>query len=83
MARKRRVIFVLLVTLVLVALDQATKLVAIAHLKGGRVMAFPRSWYPNDLFRFSYAYPLNAYDGNDRYYGDELERFQFSIGQAF
>ncbi len=38
---------------------------------------------PLGLFRFSYAYPLNAYDGNDRFYGDELERFQFSIGQAF
>jgi outer membrane protein insertion porin family len=38
---------------------------------------------PLGLFRFSYAYPLNAYDGNDRYYGDELERFQFSIGPAF
>jgi len=38
---------------------------------------------PLGLFRFSYAYPLNAYSGNDRYYGDEVERFQFSIGQAF
>tara|TARA_R110002096_G_scaffold130643_3_gene279878 strand:- start:3304 stop:5679 length:2376 start_codon:yes stop_codon:yes gene_type:complete len=38
---------------------------------------------PLGLFRFSYAYPLNAYKGNDRYYGDEIERFQFSIGQAF
>jgi len=38
---------------------------------------------PLGLFRFSYAYPLNTYSGNDRYYGDELERFQFSIGQAF
>jgi len=38
---------------------------------------------PLGLFRFSYAFPLNNYDGNDRYYGDELERFQFSIGQAF
>jgi outer membrane protein insertion porin family len=38
---------------------------------------------PLGLFRFSYAYPLNPYDGNDKYYGDELERFQFSIGQAF
>ncbi|HEX5787802.1 MAG TPA: outer membrane protein assembly factor BamA [Woeseiaceae bacterium] len=38
---------------------------------------------PLGLFRFSYAYPLNPYGGNDRYYGDELERFQFSIGQAF
>ena len=38
---------------------------------------------PLGLFRFSYAYPLNEYEGNDRYYGDEIERFQFSIGQAF
>jgi outer membrane protein insertion porin family len=38
---------------------------------------------PLGLFRFSYAHPLNPYKGNDRYFGDELERFQFSIGQAF
>ncbi len=38
---------------------------------------------PLGLFRFSYAYPLNEFEGNDRFYGDELERFQFSIGQAF
>jgi len=38
---------------------------------------------PLGLFRFSYAFPLNEYAGNDRYYKDELERFQFSIGQAF
>jgi outer membrane protein insertion porin family len=38
---------------------------------------------PLGLFRFSYAYPLNEYRGNDRYFGDEIERFQFSIGQAF
>ncbi len=38
---------------------------------------------PLGLFRFSYAFPLNEYAGNDRYYRDELERFQFSIGQAF
>jgi len=38
---------------------------------------------PLGLFRFSYSYPLNEYAGNDRYFGDELERFQFSIGQAF
>ena len=38
---------------------------------------------PLGLFRFSYAFPLNDYEGSDRYYGDELERFQFSIGQAF
>jgi outer membrane protein insertion porin family len=38
---------------------------------------------PLGLFRFSYAYPLNEYIGNDRFYGDRIERFQFSIGQAF
>jgi len=38
---------------------------------------------PLGLFRFSYALPLNDFQGNDRFYGDEVERFQFSIGQAF
>jgi outer membrane protein insertion porin family len=38
---------------------------------------------PLGFFRFSYAYPLNQYKGNDRFYGDQIERFQFSIGQAF
>jgi len=38
---------------------------------------------PLGLFRFSYALPLNEVAGNNRYYGDQIERFQFSIGQAF
>jgi len=38
---------------------------------------------PLGLFRFSYALPLNEVTGNDRFYGDQIERFQFSIGQAF
>lgn len=38
---------------------------------------------PLGLFRFSYAFPLNEFKGNDRFYGDETEAFQFSIGQAF
>ena len=38
---------------------------------------------PLGLFRFSYAFPLNEFKGNDRFYGDEIEGFQFSIGQAF
>ncbi len=38
---------------------------------------------PMGVFRFSYAFPLNAKDGNDIEYGDETEGFQFSIGQAF
>ncbi len=38
---------------------------------------------PMGLFRFSYAYPLNSFNGSDKYYGDYLEKFQFSVGQAF
>ncbi len=38
---------------------------------------------PLGLFRFSYGFPLNAEDGTVRYFGDETERFQFSIGGAF
>ncbi|MEO0951780.1 MAG: outer membrane protein assembly factor BamA [Pseudomonadota bacterium] len=38
---------------------------------------------PLGLFRFSYAYPLNDFGGNDRIFGDDVERFQFTIGQAF
>jgi len=38
---------------------------------------------PLGLFRFSYSLPLNEFRGNDRFYGDRIERFQFSIGQAF
>ncbi len=38
---------------------------------------------PLGLFRFSYALPLNEVAGNNRFYGDQIERFQFSIGQAF
>ncbi len=38
---------------------------------------------PMGLFRFSYAYPLNYYEGSERFYKDRIERFQFSIGQSF
>jgi len=38
---------------------------------------------PLGFFRFSYALPLNEEKGNDRFFGDEVEQFQFSIGQAF
>jgi outer membrane protein insertion porin family len=38
---------------------------------------------PLGLLRFSYSMPLNADDPTDRFYGDEVERFQFSIGNAF
>jgi len=38
---------------------------------------------PLGVFRFSYAVPLNAYKGDQYVYEDEIERFQFSVGQAF
>jgi outer membrane protein insertion porin family len=38
---------------------------------------------PLGLFRFSYAFPFNADKGDAFRYEDEVERFQFSIGQAF
>jgi outer membrane protein insertion porin family len=38
---------------------------------------------PLGLFRFSYAFPMNANPGDNFRYQDEEERFQFSIGQAF
>lgn len=38
---------------------------------------------PLGLFRFSYAFPLNDFGGTSRLYGDRVERFQFTIGNAF
>jgi outer membrane protein insertion porin family len=38
---------------------------------------------PLGIFRFSYAIPLNAAQGNGVVYPDEQEQFQFSVGQAF
>ncbi len=38
---------------------------------------------PLGIFRFSYAFPLNAYKGDRVLFEDEVERFQFSVGQAF
>jgi len=38
---------------------------------------------PLGIFRFSYAFPLNAYKGDNVLFEDEVERFQFSVGQAF
>jgi len=35
------------------------------------------------LFRFSWAKPLKYQSETRRQFGDELESFQFSVGQAF
>jgi outer membrane protein insertion porin family len=38
---------------------------------------------PLGLFQFSFAYPLRYQRENFKRYGDEVERFQFTIGKAF
>jgi outer membrane protein insertion porin family len=38
---------------------------------------------PLGIFRFSYAVPLNASEGDAVHYADDKEGFQFSVGQAF
>jgi len=38
---------------------------------------------PMGIFRFSYGVPLNEFKGDNVRYGDEVERFQFTIGSAF
>jgi outer membrane protein insertion porin family len=38
---------------------------------------------PMGLFRFSYAVPLQFQEQTRREFGDELEKFQFSVGTAF
>ena len=38
---------------------------------------------PLGIFRFSYSVPLNPFEGSVRFFEDETEEFQFSIGQAF
>jgi outer membrane protein insertion porin family len=38
---------------------------------------------PLGLFKFSFAYPLQFQRETWRAYGDDLERFQFTIGNAF
>jgi len=38
---------------------------------------------PLGLLRFSYAMPLNEDAATDRFFGDDTESFQFSIGNAF
>ena len=38
---------------------------------------------PLGLLRFSYALPLNANETTDRFFEDETEEFQFTVGNAF
>ncbi len=66
MSHTRRLVWLALLILALVALDQVTKWAAIQTLRpepGHRaeVIAFPDGWYPNDLFRFQYATNTGAF----------------------
>ena len=38
---------------------------------------------PMGLLRFSYSSPLNASEATDRFFEDETEEFQFTVGSAF
>ena len=38
---------------------------------------------PLGLLKFSYALPLNAAETTDRFFEDEVEEFQFNVGNAF
>jgi outer membrane protein insertion porin family len=38
---------------------------------------------PLGLLRFAFGIPLNPYRGDSVNYADDIERFQFSVGQAF
>ena len=49
-----------------------------------RSYGFGVQWLsPMGLLQFSYAVPLNKDRETDRYFGDQTEGFQFTIGQAF
>jgi outer membrane protein insertion porin family len=49
-----------------------------------RSYGFGVQWLsPMGLLQFSYAVPLNKDQETDRYFADQTEGFQFSIGQAF
>ena len=49
-----------------------------------RLSSLDSRYSPLGVFRFSYAMPLNDKRGDtDTRWGDEIEGFQFSIGQAF
>jgi outer membrane protein insertion porin family len=38
---------------------------------------------PLGLLKFSYSMPLNATERTERFYEDETEEFQFTVGNAF
>ena len=62
--------------------DGPIKVVAI-HGWFGDHRAFETMYADLDVKRFSYAFPFNVQSGTTRLYGDNVERFQFSIGGAF
>jgi signal peptidase II len=61
MTRTKKIVVVVLIIAGLVALDQATKIIAIKTLMGQPMIPFPKSWAPNDLFRFQFATNTGAF----------------------
>ena len=61
MTRTKKFGVVLAIVASLVALDQITKIIAIKLLMGQPMIPFPKSWAPNDLFRFQFATNTGAF----------------------
>ena len=70
LTRHKRILLILALVFGGVALDQATKYIAIArfteegpegHLRAKPPIAFPNDWYPHDLFRFQFATNTGAF----------------------
>lgn len=61
MTRMKRFVWVVVIVAGLVVLDQITKIIAIKTLMGQPMVPFPRSWAPNDLFRFQFATNTGAF----------------------
>ncbi len=61
MNRNSRIPAAAALLVLLVALDQGTKWLAITFLKDRPGIAFPASWHPHDLFRLQYATNAGAF----------------------
>ncbi|HOK08090.1 MAG TPA: signal peptidase II [Candidatus Hydrogenedens sp.] len=53
--------FVLTLLILMLIIDQVTKVAAIKYLKGKPSIHFPSSWTPNDLFRLTYTENTGAF----------------------
>ncbi|MGC8739148.1 MAG: signal peptidase II [Candidatus Hydrogenedens sp.] len=72
-------ILVLLLLIVILALDQVTKITAIKYLKGKPSIHFPESWTPHDLFRLTYTENTGAFLSLGSQLPDSLRFWLFTI----